>query len=104
MPPRGSCSPKRPRLPGQQHPGDDQQVQRICDKYEVRKWFDIKPDVGGAMSPLVKALGGLKPTAFILDGEVAVYDHAFISRFEWLHGRPKDALAGTAGGTWTKVQ
>jgi bifunctional non-homologous end joining protein LigD len=42
---------------------------------------------------LVNALNGLKPTALILDGEVAVYDHAFISRFEWLHGRPKDALA-----------
>jgi bifunctional non-homologous end joining protein LigD len=37
---------------------------------------------------LVKALHGLKPRAFILDGEVAVYDRAFISRFEWLHRTP----------------
>jgi bifunctional non-homologous end joining protein LigD len=42
---------------------------------------------------LVKALGGLRPPAFVLDGEVAVYDHTFISRFEWLHGQPKHALA-----------
>jgi bifunctional non-homologous end joining protein LigD len=41
----------------------------------------------------VTALRGLRPPAFVLDGEVAVYDHAFVSRFEWLHGRPKDALA-----------
>jgi len=28
-----------------------------------------------------------------LDGEVAVYDRAFISRFEWLRARPKDEPA-----------
>jgi ATP-dependent DNA ligase len=42
---------------------------------------------------LVNTLTRLNPPALILDGEVAVYDHAFISRFEWLQGRPKDALA-----------
>jgi bifunctional non-homologous end joining protein LigD len=42
---------------------------------------------------LVKALSGLKPRAFILDGEVAVYDHALISRFEWVRGRPTGELA-----------
>jgi bifunctional non-homologous end joining protein LigD len=42
---------------------------------------------------LVTALRGLKPQTFIFDGEVAVYDRAFISRFEWLRGRPKGALA-----------
>jgi ATP-dependent DNA ligase len=41
---------------------------------------------------LVQALDSLSPEAFLLDGEVAVYDPAFISRFEWLRGRPKDAL------------
>jgi bifunctional non-homologous end joining protein LigD len=39
---------------------------------------------------LVKALTALKPATFTLDGEVAVYDQAFISRFEWLRARPKD--------------
>jgi len=42
---------------------------------------------------LVKAVSRLKPRAFILDGEVAVYDRAFISRFEWLRRRPTDQLA-----------
>jgi len=42
---------------------------------------------------LVKAVSGLKPRAFILDGEVAVYDRAFISRFEWLRRRPTDQPA-----------
>jgi|SRR4029077_10463942 len=42
---------------------------------------------------LVKALTGLKPKGFILDGEVAVYDRAFISRFEWLRRRPTDEPA-----------
>jgi bifunctional non-homologous end joining protein LigD len=33
---------------------------------------------------LVKALTELKPATFTFNGEVAVYDQAFISRFEWL--------------------
>jgi bifunctional non-homologous end joining protein LigD len=42
---------------------------------------------------LVKALTALKSATFTLDGEVAVYDQAFISRFEWLRARPKDEPA-----------
>jgi len=42
---------------------------------------------------LAQALAALPAQAFTLDGEVAVYDQALISRFEWLRGRPKDALA-----------
>ena len=42
---------------------------------------------------LVKALTALKSATFALDGEVAVYDQAFISRFEWLRARPKDEPA-----------
>ena len=42
---------------------------------------------------LVKALDSLSAEAFLLDGEVAVYDRALISRFEWLRGRPKNELA-----------
>ena len=38
---------------------------------------------------LVQALDAMSAGAFILDGEVAVYDRALISRFEWLRGRPK---------------
>src|ERR1700730_3833968 len=50
-------------------------------------------DLTARFPELGKALRGLKPRAFILDGEVAVYDRAFISRFEWLRGRPKDEPA-----------
>jgi bifunctional non-homologous end joining protein LigD len=42
---------------------------------------------------LVKDLIALKPETFILDGEVAVYDKALISRFEWLRAGPKDEPA-----------
>ena len=42
---------------------------------------------------LVQALDAVSAGAFILDGEVAVYDRALISRFEWLRGRPKDEPA-----------
>jgi bifunctional non-homologous end joining protein LigD len=50
-------------------------------------------DLTGRFPELVKALSGLKPSAFIFDGEVAVYDRAFISRFEWLRRRPTDEPA-----------
>jgi len=42
---------------------------------------------------LAKALASLTARSFILDGEVAVYDQAHISRFEWLRARPKDGRA-----------
>ena len=42
---------------------------------------------------LAKALAALPAHSFILDGEVAVYDRAHISRFEWLRARPKDGRA-----------
>jgi len=42
---------------------------------------------------LVKALAGLKPETFTLDGEVAVFDKDLVSRFEWLRGRPEDEPA-----------
>jgi len=42
---------------------------------------------------LTKALALLPARSFILDGEVAVYDRAHISHFEWLRTRPKDGRA-----------
>lgn len=42
---------------------------------------------------LVQALASLPAKSFLLDGEVAVYDQALISRFEWLRGRPKNEPA-----------
>jgi len=42
---------------------------------------------------LAKALASLPARSFILDGEVAVFDQAHISRFEWLRARPKDGRA-----------
>jgi bifunctional non-homologous end joining protein LigD len=48
---------------------------------------------------LVQALDSLSAETFLLDGEVAVYDRALISRFEWLRGRPKNEPA-TLPFTW----
>jgi bifunctional non-homologous end joining protein LigD len=42
---------------------------------------------------LEQALDSLSADAFLLDGAVAVYDRALISRFAWLRGRPKDEPA-----------
>jgi len=42
---------------------------------------------------LANALASLPGRTFILDGEVAVYDQAHVSRFEWLRARPKDGRA-----------
>ena len=42
---------------------------------------------------LVQAFDSLSADAFLLDGEVAVYDRALISRFEWLRGRPENEPA-----------
>src|SRR5260370_41568795 len=46
---------------------------------------------------LVQALDGLAADTFILDGEVAVYDRALISRFERLRGWPNDEPATLPG-------
>jgi bifunctional non-homologous end joining protein LigD len=50
-------------------------------------------DFTGRFAELVTALAGLPAETFILDGEVAIYDQAHVSRFEWLRARPKDVLA-----------
>jgi ATP-dependent DNA ligase len=42
---------------------------------------------------LVQALDALSAASFLLDGEIAIYDQALVSRFEWMRARPKDALA-----------
>jgi len=42
---------------------------------------------------LVQALAALSSADFLLDGEIAIYDQALVSRFEWMRARPKDALA-----------
>lgn len=42
---------------------------------------------------LVAALAGLPAMTCILDGEVAIYDQAHVSRFEWLRARPRNVLA-----------
>jgi hypothetical protein len=37
----------------------------------------------------VAAIAALPPSTLILDGEVCIFDHQLISRFEWLrHGKP----------------
>jgi bifunctional non-homologous end joining protein LigD len=47
----------------------------------------------GRFPELGKALASLPARSFVLDGEVAVYDRARISRYEWLRARPKDGRA-----------
>jgi ATP-dependent DNA ligase len=42
---------------------------------------------------LAAAVGGLAVPTLLLDGEIAVFDHQLLSRFEWLRGRPTDAAA-----------
>jgi bifunctional non-homologous end joining protein LigD len=42
---------------------------------------------------LSKALAALPAHSFILDGAVADFDQAHISRFEWLRARPKEGRA-----------
>src|SRR5215472_1653431 len=42
---------------------------------------------------LVAAIASLSPSTLILDGEVCIFDHQLISRFEWLRARPKDQTA-----------
>ncbi len=39
---------------------------------------------------LAAAIKALPCRTLILDGEVAVYDQTFVSRFEWLRKRPKE--------------
>jgi len=50
-------------------------------------------DLSGRFPDLAKALASLSVRSLILDGEVAVYDRARISRVEWLRTRPKDGRA-----------
>jgi bifunctional non-homologous end joining protein LigD len=45
---------------------------------------------------LAAAVGALPARTLILDGEVAVFDTALISRFEWLRGRPTEETATPA--------
>jgi bifunctional non-homologous end joining protein LigD len=45
---------------------------------------------------LVAAVGALPARTLILDGEIAVFDTALVSRFEWLRGRPKGETATPA--------
>jgi bifunctional non-homologous end joining protein LigD len=47
----------------------------------------------GRFPDLVQALASLPARSVTLDGEVAVYDRAHVSRFEWLRARPKDGRA-----------
>jgi bifunctional non-homologous end joining protein LigD len=42
---------------------------------------------------LAAAVGALPARTLVLDGEIAVFDSALVSRFEWLRGRPKDETA-----------
>ena len=65
----------------------------IKGKHGVRLMSRKGHDLTGRFPELVKALSGLTARAFILDGEVAVYDRAFISRFEWLRRQPTDEPA-----------
>jgi len=72
---------------------DGRRMVAIKGKHGVRLMSRKGHDLTERFPELVKALSGLRPRAFILDGELAVYDRAFISRFEWLRRRPTDEPA-----------
>jgi bifunctional non-homologous end joining protein LigD len=42
---------------------------------------------------LAAAVAALKPPTLVLDGELAVFDRALLSPFEWIRARPKDGAA-----------
>jgi bifunctional non-homologous end joining protein LigD len=42
---------------------------------------------------LAAAVRGLNAPTLVLDGELAVFDRQFLSRFEWIRGQPKDEPA-----------
>jgi bifunctional non-homologous end joining protein LigD len=42
---------------------------------------------------LAAAVGALEVPSLLLDGEIAVFDRQFLSRFEWLRGRPTEEAA-----------
>lgn len=60
---------------------------------EVRLVSRRERDLTARFPNLSAALATLPVESAILDGEVAVYDQAHVSRFEWLRIRPKDVLA-----------
>ena len=63
------------------------------DDDEVRLVSRQGKDLTVRFPALAAALAGLPAKTFVLDGEVAVYDQAHVSRFEWLRARPRDVLA-----------
>ena len=75
---------------------DGWRVLAYKDKRMVRLASRNGHDLTPRFPDLAAAVMTLPARTLILDGEVAVFDAALISRFEWLRGRPKDETATPA--------
>jgi bifunctional non-homologous end joining protein LigD len=60
---------------------------------EVRLISRQSKDFTARFPDVTAAIRALRARTVILDGEIAVYDERLVSRFEWLRGRPKDAVS-----------
>lgn len=72
---------------------DGWRVLAYKDTAGVRLMSRNARDLTRRFPELAAAVTALEPPTLILDGEIAVFDHQLLSRFEWLRGRPKDETA-----------
>jgi hypothetical protein len=82
------------------HPGwiyeekvDGWRVLAYKDAFSVRLVSRNGRDLTRHFPQLAAAVAALEPPPLLLDGEIAVFDHRFVSHFEWLRRRPKDETA-----------
>jgi ATP-dependent DNA ligase len=97
------------------HPGwiyeekvDGWRVLAYKDAFSVRLVSRNGRDLTRHFPQLAAAVAALEPPPLLLDGEIAVFDHRFVSHFEWLRGRPKDQAATppatSVAGAFTRVK
>jgi bifunctional non-homologous end joining protein LigD len=72
---------------------DGWRVLAYKDAAGVRLMSRNARDLTRRFPELVAAVAELEVPTLLLDGEIAVFDHRLLSRFEWLRGRPKDEPA-----------
>ena len=60
------------------------------DAAGVRLVSRIAKDLTRRLPQLAAAVAALRPPTLLLNGEIAVFDSQFISRFEWIRVQPKD--------------
>jgi bifunctional non-homologous end joining protein LigD len=72
---------------------DGWRVLAYKDATGVRLLSRNAKDLTRRFPELVAAVAKLKPPTLLLDGEIAVFDSQFLSRFEWIRRQPKDEPA-----------